>query len=46
MQIELPTVRCTKCKKAQHINDSILYNGKPFCSEECKTVFLSEQAKK
>jgi endogenous inhibitor of DNA gyrase (YacG/DUF329 family) len=44
--VAIPTVRCTNCKKAVNINESILFNGKPFCSEACKTTYLNAQAKK
>jgi len=36
----LPVVRCSHCGKAVEINGSILFQGKAFCSENCKKEAL------
>ncbi|MGV8162840.1 MAG: hypothetical protein ACP5N2_05925 [Candidatus Nanoarchaeia archaeon] len=46
MEAVIPTVRCLTCQKAQSIAESILFKGKPFCSEACKEAYLNEQLKK
>lgn len=36
----LPVVRCSNCGKAVEVSSSILFQGKAFCSEECKEQSL------
>ena len=39
----IPIVRCGNCGKAISVADSVLFQGKSFCNENCKQEFLKLQ---
>ena len=40
----IPVVRCGNCGKAISVAESVLFQGKSFCNEDCKNNYLKLNA--